>query len=120
FLGEHLVPAVYSSTCGGHTEDNDVVWGDAPNAALRGRPDFDVHAHPELEIFAQGLSEANLAAWVSSAPKSYCAKASRARADRHRWQRSFSASELAPITAKLGIGALRDVEIHGRGKGGRV
>ncbi len=35
-----LVDSVYSAVCGGHTEDNDVVWGGPPNPSLRGRPDL--------------------------------------------------------------------------------
>lgn len=34
-----LVDTVYSSTCGGHTEDNEAVWGTPPSPHLRGRPD---------------------------------------------------------------------------------
>ena len=36
--GGGLVDAVYSASCGGHTEDNDNVWGGAPDPSLRGRP----------------------------------------------------------------------------------
>lgn len=39
--GGGLVDAVYSASCGGHTEDNDRAWGGAPDPALRGRPDGD-------------------------------------------------------------------------------
>ncbi len=34
-----LVDSVYSAVCGGHSEDNDAVWGGLPNPSLRGRPD---------------------------------------------------------------------------------
>jgi SpoIID/LytB domain protein len=34
-----LVDAVYSSSCGGHTENNEAVWGGTPDPALRGQPD---------------------------------------------------------------------------------
>ena len=34
--GGGLVDAVYSASCGGHTEDNEHVWGGAPDASLRG------------------------------------------------------------------------------------
>ncbi len=34
-----LVDSVYSAVCGGHTENNEVVWGGVPNPSLRGRPD---------------------------------------------------------------------------------
>ena len=32
--------SVYSAVCGGHTENNDVVWGGVPNPSLRGQPDL--------------------------------------------------------------------------------
>ncbi|MGA9525946.1 MAG: SpoIID/LytB domain-containing protein, partial [Myxococcaceae bacterium] len=35
-----LVDSVYSAVCGGHTEDNDVVWGGVPNPSLRGKPEL--------------------------------------------------------------------------------
>src|SRR5690606_7655298 len=37
--GGKLVDTVYSSTCGGHTENNEAVWGTPPSPHLRGRPD---------------------------------------------------------------------------------
>ncbi|MEW5855426.1 MAG: SpoIID/LytB domain-containing protein [Myxococcota bacterium] len=41
FLGPRLVDSVYSSMCGGRSEDNDVVWEVPPSAALRGRVDYE-------------------------------------------------------------------------------
>ncbi len=35
----HLVDAVYSASCGGHTEDNDRAWATDPDPALRGVAD---------------------------------------------------------------------------------
>jgi len=35
FLKGKLVDTVYSSSCGGHTEDNESVWGNRPDPALR-------------------------------------------------------------------------------------
>ena len=32
--------SVYSAICGGHSEDNDIVWGGVPDPSLRGRPDL--------------------------------------------------------------------------------
>ena len=41
FSGPRLVDSVYSASCGGHTEDNDIVWSDPPRKSLRGRPDME-------------------------------------------------------------------------------
>jgi SpoIID/LytB domain protein len=37
--GGGLVDIRYSASCGGHTEDNDVIWGGEPDPSLRGRSD---------------------------------------------------------------------------------
>jgi len=117
-----LVESVYSSSCGGYTEDNDAVWGDVPNPALRARPDFDVATHPELSPFAGGISNANVGAWLMAKPETYCAKASRARADRQRWTRSFRGAELDTLLERdhAALGHLRDLVVEERGPGGRV
>ena len=37
--GGGLVDIRYSASCGGHTEDNDAIWGGEPDPSLRGRVD---------------------------------------------------------------------------------
>lgn len=76
FLGDQLVNAVYSSTCGGHTEDNDVVWSEAPNPALRGRPDYPTNTDPSPSPWH--LSDA-------AQFRPYCARASFADPKRVFW-----------------------------------
>ncbi len=122
FLDGRLVEAVYSSSCGGYTEDNDAVWGDASERALRARPDFDVDAHPELAKFAAGLSKDLLRDWFASVPDTYCAHAHGARADKFRWSRSFNANELEATVARAypAIGRLQGIQVDERGPGGRV
>lgn len=117
-----LVHAVYSSTCGGYTEDNDVVWGDKPDPALRARPDFDPHAHPKLALFAQGLTSSTMPTWVEAEPATYCARASFARPQKFRWEQHFTAAELREILQpQYGhLGELRDVRVRERGTGGKV
>ncbi len=44
-----LVEAVYSSSSGGHTADNDAVWSGSPLPYLRGREDPFDHASPDHE-----------------------------------------------------------------------
>jgi stage II sporulation protein D len=121
FFKSTLVDTVYSSSCGGYSEDNDAVWGDAPNPALRAQPDFDAELHPELAAFADGPAAA-MEAWVAAQPEAYCAKASKARADKFRWSRTFGAAELDKLLDKdYGhLGHLRDLQVEARGAGGRV
>ena len=55
-----------------------------------------------------------------SSPPSYCARASLARPDRVRWTKHLDRSELDVIGVQLGVGALTEIEVLGRGSGGRV
>lgn len=110
FLGGQLVDAVYSSTCGGHTEDNDVVWSDAPNPALRGRPDY-----PTTKPSQWQVSHA-------AAFQPYCARASFADPKRIFWQ------HVLPITALQRtvdvtyphVGKVIALEAGNNGPGGRL
>jgi SpoIID/LytB domain protein len=98
-----LVDAVYSASCGGHTEDNDKVWGGPADASLRGRPDGD--------FAAQGLDEA-----LDHPPDAWCARAKEG-GSAFRWQKTL---DLAEIEKRLGIGRLRDLEVTARGVSGRA
>lgn len=117
-----LVDTVYSSTCGGHTENNDAVWGNRPDPALRGQPDFDVHRHPELADFADGISHAELARWVSAAPVTYCSRASKASQSKFRWTKVLSAARVDALVSRRfpGLGHVRGLRVASRGPGGRV
>jgi len=121
FYGGHLVDTRYSSTCGGHTEDNDAVWGDAPNPALRGRPDFDDNS-PELQPFARGLDSMNMAGFVGAQAPAFCAQSPQTRLEKYRWQRTFERNDLSEVLSRnrLDLGALRDIVVQQRGRGGRV
>ncbi|MEM6730176.1 MAG: SpoIID/LytB domain-containing protein [Myxococcota bacterium] len=122
FHRDTLVDTVYSSTCGGHTEDNDAVWGRSADPALRGRPDFHVHRHPELASYADGVSEREMPGWVAHAPVAYCSSASKAAKKKFRWTKRFSPAQLDALVAKRfpDVGHVRSVTIKGRGPGGRV
>lgn len=122
FYDRVLVDTVYSSTCGGHTEDNNAVWGNAADPALRGRPDFDVELNPELAEFANGITEENLDRWLSIRPKAYCGVATMVRPQKLRWEKTLSAADLNAMLAGAydWIGTLEKIAIDGRGPGGRV
>jgi SpoIID/LytB domain protein len=122
FRDGKLVDTVYSSTCGGHTEDNDVVWGNAPDPALRGRPDFDGDAGSFLARFMRGIRDGDLLSWLGVKDTTYCARATQARADRFRWERSFDGADVQRLIAASypGVGQVRELEVQGRGPGGRV
>ena len=122
FWGDRLVECAYSASCGGHTEDNDAVWGDDPNPALRAQPDFDAEQHPELAAFAGPIPHAAMAQWIETNPDSFCAHGAVGHPDRIRWSRTFSAGEIARLLAPQygGIGTLRDLTVDERGPGGRA
>lgn len=92
--GGGLVDTVYSSTCGGHTEDNEVAWGTPPNPHLRGTPDL---------LDGEAM----------------CQVASFSRQEKYRWTRTFSAAELDGLLGELGVGRVQELEVLGRGVSGR-
>ncbi len=113
--GGGLVDAVYSASCGGHTEDNDRGWGGAPDPSLRGALDADEATANELAQF-QTIDEKNLEAWLASEAKPYCAKPASSAASR-RWTRPI---DLAAAAARAGVGAIKDVIVVERGVSGRA
>jgi SpoIID/LytB domain protein len=114
-----LVASVYSSTCGGHSESNEIAWDQAPSPSLRGRLDGPAQ-DPALAPFAGGLNDSNIRAWVESYPPTYEAKSTFVRADKYRWRVSYSKSEIDGLVASLGVGGVNRLEVLGRGPGGRV
>jgi SpoIID/LytB domain protein len=113
-----LVDAVYSAMCGGHGEDNDAVWSNAPNPSLRGRPDVPPR---EAGPWAKGLrDEGTLRRFLEDPPRAYCARPRAARADRFRWERRFGPADLDARAAPLGVGRVRSIEVRGRGVSGRA
>ncbi|BDG06006.1 SpoIID/LytB domain-containing protein [Anaeromyxobacter oryzae] len=111
-----LVDAVYSATCGGHGEDNDKVWGNAPSASLRGRPDLPPE---QARRFQGGLEdEARLRAFLADPGPAYCRKPAAAR--NFRWERRFEPAELDALVAPLGVGRVRALSVRSRGVSGRA
>jgi SpoIID/LytB domain protein len=112
-----LVDGVYSAMCGGHGEDNDSVWGNAPSASLRGRPD----APPEEAArWPAGLSrEADLRAFLAAPSSAYC-RLPAARRDRFRWERRLDAARARELGEALGVGRIRDLRVLARGASGRA
>jgi SpoIID/LytB domain protein len=113
-----LVDAVYSALCGGHGEDNDMVWGNAPDPSLRGRPDAPPPAAGALE---GGLrDEERLRSFLARPPPAYCALPRGGRPDRFRWERRLGAAELERFGRPLGVGPIASIEVRARGVSGRA
>ncbi|AKU89801.1 hypothetical protein AKJ08_0188 [Vulgatibacter incomptus] len=113
-----LVDSVYSSTCGGHTENNEAVWGTPPDPNLRGVPDW--IGHPELAAYASGIAEGKVARFLSADVPGMCSSATFARKEKYRWERRFTAAELDEIVASFGVGKVVSLEVTGRGVSGRA
>ncbi len=108
-----LVDSVYSAVCGGHTEDNDVVWGGPPNPNLRGRPD--VLRSPE------GLTTpATLAEYLRADLPTMCRLSSFAQPSKYRWEKRFSVEQVNALTQHLKVGPVRALSLGERGVSGRA
>jgi SpoIID/LytB domain protein len=112
-----LVDAVYSAMCGGHGEDNDAVWNEAPSPSLRGRPDLPPE---EAARRAGGLAgEPALRAFLAAPSHAYC-RLPLARRDRFRWERRLEPSRLRELGDQLGIGPVKGLRVLSRGVSGRA
>jgi stage II sporulation protein D len=110
-----LVDSVYSAVCGGHTENNEVVWGGPPNPALRGVSDLAAGEGPLPSL----RSEAALRAYVDQNLEGYC-RLSGAAAGKFRWTRRFSSEELDRLVAPLSVGHVLELMPRDRGVSGRT
>src|SRR5690606_13223573 len=75
-----LVDTVYSANCGGHTEDNEVVWPGEADPQLRGRPDPLLAAR-----FPGGIPESALQAWLRTSPETYSRPPRDVPQEPYRW-----------------------------------
>lgn len=108
-----LVDSVYSAVCGGHTEDNDAVWGGVPNPSLRGRPDL----LPEQESSA---TPEDLKAFLASDVKWPCRVSSFSQASKFRWEKRLSAKEVDDKLVDHKVGHVMAMTVTERGASGRA
>jgi stage II sporulation protein D len=108
-----LVDATYSAVCGGHTENNDVVWGGPPNPSLRGVPDV-------LPGKVAKSTPAKLSEFLSTEAPHACRLSTFAQPTRYRWEKKFSAADVNEKTAALGVGEVMAMAVTDRGVSGRA
>jgi len=109
-----LVDSVYSAVCGGHTEDNDIVWGGAPDPSLRGRPDV-------LPSAGRIPLPAHLEEWLAApALPAACRLSSFAQPSKFRWEKRFTAEQVDALTKRLGVGRVQAMALSERGVSGRA
>ena len=110
-----IVDAVYSSCCGGHTQDN-IFGDDAAVAYYQGRYDsFDnQRAFP--------LSPVDLEQWLKEPPADIlCNIPEYARTSNFRWVRVYDASEMDALAAKLGdVGKVAKIAVMKRNASGHI
>jgi len=129
-LDGQVAEAVYSSTCGGHTEDKVNVWN--PPAAPHLQGSWDASDSIGVELESLDLStEKGAMKWVRSKPKTWCNVEAfdnlptilEKSADNFRWEVTYSRRELEDIIRRKSgddIGQLIDIIPLRRGISGRL
>jgi stage II sporulation protein D len=112
--GGGLIDVRYSASCGGHSEDNDAIWGGEPDPSLRGKPD----------VASGGMSritDENVGAFLEDGGEAWCRTGRQAKA-KFRWTERVSESELtARIAAKYPeVGRVKQLIAKRRGVSGRI
>jgi SpoIID/LytB domain protein len=113
-----IVDARYSSSSGGHTENNDNVWGDEPKPYLRGRPDAKKGMPAR---FRGGINESNIEDWLNSDHGAWANTTRYGGKNTWRWDKAVEMSQVqAWFDRHYGIGRVKDFEILERGVSGRI
>jgi len=113
--GGGMVDVRYSASCGGHTEDNDAIWGGEPDPSLRVRAD--TPTAPMTRI-----TEENLDAFLASDPKdTWCGRVDHGK-NKFRWTETLS---LADVTTRVAaeyaqLGRITNMTAKQRGVSGRI
>ncbi|HSS02142.1 MAG TPA: SpoIID/LytB domain-containing protein [Kofleriaceae bacterium] len=112
--GGGLVDIRYSASCGGHSEDNDAIWGGEPDPSLRGRSD----------VASGGMSRVtddNIGAFLDGGGDAWCNKTKLGKS-KFRWTETIAATELSArvATEYPEIGRVKQLAAKQRGSSGRI
>ncbi len=108
--GVRIIPAVFSSNCGGWSEDNDAVWSSPPDMSLRGAADFPKGTVPTA------TPSANLGKWLQQQPNAYCSGDAG-----FRWSRRLTVAEVTRlVNQRYKVGTVRSITPGERGVSGRL
>lgn len=114
--GGGLVDIRYSASCGGHSEDNDAIWGGAPDPSLRGRPDTSKGGMSRI-------TDATIGAFLDSerSGDAWCAHGKLSKG-RYRWTESIGATDLTArvATEHPEVGRIKALVPRRRGVSGRI
>ena len=114
------IDALYSSTSGGHTADNEESFSGTPVSYLRGVPDAergDAFEHvPSLSVFMAHANPISLRAQKEGDAESDWSRY-------HRWTFEWTLSELSAVlsaSAGVQVGNVQAINVLSRGPSGRV
>lgn len=112
--GGGMVDVRYSASCGGHTEDNDAIWGGPADPSLRGRVD-------DPKAAMSRVTDDNLDAFLAGGKDAWCNQGKLAKT-RFRWTERIRADDL---TARVSvdypeIGRIKTLGAKQRGVSGRI
>ncbi|HUS32455.1 MAG TPA: SpoIID/LytB domain-containing protein, partial [Kofleriaceae bacterium] len=113
--GGGMVDIRYSATCGGHSEDNEAIWGGEPDPSLRGHRD-------DSKGGITRVTDDNIGAFLDEDPKKFwCGKVEKAKT-KFRWTEKIAADDLTVrvSTEYPEIGRIKDIEPKQRGVSGRI
>lgn len=117
---KRFVKAVYSSNCGGFTENNNVVWNEHIEPYLVAIPDAEEES-PFYKKYINGINETNIEEFLYTADESFCARSSYNNKKAYRWKVEIAYDELMRLLKKrFDINSLDDIIIEGRGRSGRI
>ena len=115
-----LISALFSSTSGGHTSDNEEAFDGAPAAYLRGVPDAErgraLQHVPSLEVFRAHANPTSLRAMKEGDFDSNWGRL-------HRWSFEWSAEEISRVVSEFArrpVGRVHAINVLERGPSGRV
>lgn len=115
-----LIQALFSSTSGGHTSDNEEVYNSSPVAYLRGVPDAQrgraLEHVPTLEVFRNSANPASLRATRNGDFEANWARY-------HRWTFEWTAAEISSVISAFAgqnVGRVLAINTLERGPSGRV
>lgn len=123
FRGDgRLVDARYSANSGGISENNEYIWGGAPDPALRGRLDALAQKQAAWKPFTNGVNEANVDAFLRLPAQGAYAGRTGIGAKQMRWQQTVPQADMDRFVAEAypQVGSVRKIEPLDRGFSGRV
>lgn len=114
--GDSILNAVYSDTCGGHTENLEMVWSLPANPAMKGRSDA-----PEGNAPLDLSTDEGVGSFLAEPVEAYCAKDKGGSSQHFRWKVVKSQSELTEsINRRYKVGKVRALKPLERGVSGRI